>query len=104
VTGPSDSRRFLLTLLFAVWAMAFAYSFHVFAIAAPSGDGFARGLNRVMQFLGWQGVAGVVAVAVFGVSRAWPKGSAVRRMGAVPLFLAGLLVAAILGTILWARM
>lgn len=104
MTEPDDRRRLLLTVLIAVWLLAYGYSFVAFALTQPDGDGFTRGANRVLQFLGWQGVAGIVAVAVFGVSRAWPKGTAVRRLASAPLGLALLLVAAIAGVILWARL
>ncbi len=103
MTPPDDRRRLLLTALIAAWLMAYGYSFVAFAVTEPDGDGFTRGANRILQFLGWQGVAGLFALAVFGVSRAWPRGSAVRRLATAPLGLALLLVAVIGGVILWAR-
>ncbi len=94
--------RFLLTVLFALWAMAFLYSFVSFTFAVPDGSGFTRGMNRITGFLGWQGIAGLLGICIFGVSRGWPVGSSVRRLGVLPLGLAGLLVAGILGVIGWA--
>ena len=90
--GPGDGRRFLLTCLFAAWVMAFGYAFYALAV---------RPVN-IGIFLGWQGVAGALAVAIFGVSRPWPRGAAVRRMGVVPLSLALVLVAGIAGVRYWA--
>ena len=99
---PNDGRRLILTILFAAWLMAFLYAFFSFATLAPTGDGFGRGLNRVTSYLGWQGIAGAIAFAVFGVSRAWPKGSGVRSLGSVPLVIAALHVLAIVAVVVWA--
>lgn len=95
--------RFLLTILAAFWVMAFGYSFVAFAITTPDDVGITGGLDRVNAFLGWQGIAGILGLCLFGVSRAWPKGSVVRRNSAMPLVLAILLVLGILGVIGWAR-
>ena len=94
--------RFLLTVFAALWVLAYVYSFVAFATTAADDMGFTRGMNRVTAFLGWQGVAGIFAFCLFGVSRSWPKGSNVRRNAAVPLILAILLVLAILGVNFWA--
>ena len=99
----SDGRRLLLTGLMALWALAFAYAFVAFWTTAPSGDGFGRGLNRVVTYLGWQGIAGMLAVAIWGVGRGWPKGSSARRLSAVPIALALLHALAIAAIVLWAR-
>ena len=102
MSEPDDTRRFLLTALMAIWLMAYCYSFVALALTEPDGDGFTRGANRVSLFLGWQGVAGALAIAIFGVSRAWPRGSGVRRLATAPLALVLLLVFAIVGLIVWA--
>lgn len=102
MSAPSDVRRFMLTALFAIWALAYAYSFAAYGLTEPSGDGFTRGMNRVSLFLGWQGIAGVLAVAIFGVSRNWPDATSVRRLGSVPLALAGLKIAVLTGFFVWA--
>ena len=105
MTGEAEDKlRFLLTVLAAIWLMAFVYSFASVLLIEPEGTGFTRGLNRVKSFLGWQGIAGLVGIGVFGVSRAWGKGAPVRRLGVVPLGLALLLVLGILGVIAWAAM
>ena len=89
-------------MLLAAWLFAFGYAFFAFATSLPEGDGFVRGMNRITAYLGWQGIAGMTAIALFAVGRGWPKGSAVRRMSVVPLGAAALHVVAIVGIILWA--
>lgn len=96
VTEPGDGTRLLLTVLFAAWAMAFAVAFYAAAVASDLEA-------RTVSFLGWQGVAGTLAIAVFGVSRNWPAGNAVRRLGLVPLAFAAFLAATIVAVVFWAR-
>ena len=96
--------RLLLTVLFAFWAMAFVYSFVAFALTEPDDIGFTMGMNRIRAFLGWQGIAGLLALCIFGVSRSWPPGASVRRLGLVPLVPALGLGAVLLGLIGWAAM
>ena len=99
----TDGRRLLLTVLMAVWVLVFGYAFVAFWTTAPTGDGFGRGLNRVVTYLGWQGIAGMLAVAIWGVGRSWPKGAGARRLSAVPLALALLHAVAIAAIVAWAR-
>ena len=96
--------RFLLTVFAALWVMAYVYSFVVFATTAADDIGFTRGMNRISAFLGWQGVAGLLAFCLFGTSRSWPKGSSVRRNAAVPSMLAILLILGIFGVFIWAAL
>ncbi len=93
MTEPSDSARLALTVLFAAWVVVFAYAFVAYATTSHQG----AGTSKLGAFLGWQGVAGMLAVAVFGVSRKWSRGSPVRRIGYVPLGLALGITAAIAG-------
>ena len=102
MNAPGDGVKLLLTLLFAAWVGAFGYSFFAYVTTAPDDMGFTRGLNRVKSFLGWQGMAGVLALAVFAVSLQWPESAGVRKVARVPLILTGVLVAGIAGVILWA--
>lgn len=97
MSAPADGLRLVLTVLFAAWVLAFFYAFVAYTTASHEGPGFPDGLNKPAVFLGWQGVAGVLAVAVFGVSRRWPRGSAVRKLGAVPLAIALALVLVVVG-------
>lgn len=84
---PSDIRRFLLILIGAVWLMSFVYAF-----MAHSDTHFEW---APIVYLGWQGIAGMAAVALYGIGSAWEKGSAVRRLSRVPVVLALLHVIAI---------
>ena len=84
--------RFLLTVLSALWLIAFVYSFFAARATAETAMGLSAAVEVMGSFLGWQGVAAMFALACFGVSRRWPKGSATRRLGMVPLGLAGLLL------------
>ena len=95
MTDPSDSARLWLTVLFAAWIMAFAYSAFAF-VTTPS-----DAANRSTAFLGWQGVAGIIAVAIFGIARQWPKRSAVRNLAAVPMSFAALLIIVVIGMAFW---
>lgn len=91
----------ILMAILALWAAAWGYSF-VFAVSSVAqGDGFTRGLNRITGFLGWQGVAGMLAFACWGVGRGFPAKSGVRRMSAVPLSLALVLIVLVLGMVFW---
>jgi hypothetical protein len=91
-------------VLWAAWILAFGYAFVHFAVTEPSGDGFVRGANRVLGFLGWQGIAGMIAIAIWGVGRAWPTGHPARRLSLVPIAIALMLVSGLLGLIAWARL
>lgn len=93
---PTPEPRFLLTVLAALWLMAFTYSFVAARAASETAMGLSAGAEALGAFLGWQGMAGLFALAAFGVSRAWPKGSPTRRLGAVPLIAAGGLALGIL--------
>ncbi len=102
VTGPGDGVRLLLTVLLAGWAMAYAYSL----LEVASAESWASYLTLDFQnesslhFLGWQGIAGVIALAVYGVSRLWPRGAAARQLGNLPLLLAVLMMAALAAVVM----
>ena len=100
---PGDRPKLLVVLLVSVWALVWGGSFLAFALAEPTGEGFVKGLNRVGLFLGWQAVAALLAIGAWGVSRRWPKGSAVRRLAALPFFLAMALVVGLIVLVVWAR-
>ena len=90
-------------VMIALWLAASAYSVAFLINVEPTGDGFTRGLNRVSGFLGWQGVAGMLAFAVWGVGLGFPKGSGIRRISAVPLGMALALILLLIGLVIWAR-
>lgn len=103
MTDPGGGKPIVLMVLYAAWVLAFGYSFAAFALAEPTGDGFVRGMNRVAALFGWQGIAGVLAIAIWGVGRQWPKGSPARRISLVPIGLALAQVAGVIGLIVWAQ-
>jgi len=93
----SETRKLLLMALLALWVAAFGYSI-IFAATTPtSGDGFTRGMNRITGFLGWQGVAGTLAFACWGVGWSFERGLGIRRISTVPLGMALLVILAIIG-------
>ena len=100
MVGAMDARRLWLMILGAAWAMAWAGSFLAWWLIAPR-DG-EPGIDRLTAFLGWQAVAGMLAVAVFGAGRGWPARHPVRRWSLVPLGLAALLVVALIFRPIWA--
>jgi len=89
---PSDNTRFLLTVLFAAWVLALVYSIVTYMTTA----GDSGGLGRVSTFLGWQGVAGVMALAIFAKGRSWPAKSSIRSLSRVPLGLAVIMAAVVI--------
>ena len=97
-----DTRKFIMMVLIALWAAAWGYSL-VAVFADPTGDGFSRGLNRVKGFLGWQGIAGMIALALWGVGREFDRNSGLRRISGVPLGMALALLLALGGAWLWVQ-
>ncbi len=91
--------KLLLRIAFLLWALAFAASFAVVLLVPATGDGFTRGLNRVMGFLGWQAVAAVLALAVWTIGNRLARGSPGRRLSRVPAALAGVLAAGIVALV-----
>ncbi len=102
MNGPGDGARLLLTALLAGWALAYGYSLFALPEFMRPREAFDMRLDLgpALHFLGWQGVAGVMAVAVYGVSRLWPRGAAARQLGNLPLALAFLLLAVIAALVL----
>lgn len=98
MTGPGDGVRLLLTVLFAAWSAAFVFAFYGYVVNTDE-----AGRDPVRVFLGWQGVAGVISFAIFGVSRQWPKRSGVRKLAVGPMIIAVLVALGILGVAIWAR-
>ena len=86
-----ETRAFWMMVLGTAWVLAWAGSFSVFAWLEPTGDGFMRGMNRVMAFFGWQGIAAMLSFAVWGLGRNWPPRHSIRRLSLIPVGLALLL-------------
>lgn len=102
--GPGDGKRFLLMALGAAWVMAFVYAFVAAATVALKPTDLGLGLNRISVFFNWQAIAGIIAVAVFGVGLGWEKGSVVRRFSRAPLLIAVAQVVAIVAVVVITRM
>lgn len=92
---------FLLTLLYSLWLLSFAYSFVRFFTIEPVVVESGSSMERMMAFLGWQGIALVLAVAVWAMGRGWSRRSGVRRLTLLPIGLAFLLSGALFGAVLW---
>lgn len=99
---PGDTSRYVLIALYAVWLIVFVYSFFAYAHAPYEGAGFPDGLNKGAVFLGWQGIAAMLALSIWGVGRGWPPGSGTRRISAIPLLPPVLVLMALLGVFAWA--
>ncbi len=95
MSDPGDGTRLLLTVLFALWLGAFGFAFLAHGLT------FAADAESQSAFLGWQGIAGLFAVAVFGVSRQWPASTTIRRLGLVPLMCAGMIWLGIILISMW---
>ena len=98
---PSDTLRLLISVLFAAWVISFAYSFFVFATAFTHVPESSGGAGSVEGFLGWQGVAGLLSVAIFGVRRNWSRRSTVRRLAVLPMTVTVAGFVAIVLIVLW---
>lgn len=96
--------RRVLWIGLVLWALAFAASFLTLVLTEPTGDGFTRGLNRVTNFLGWQVAAGLIGIVLWVVGNGLERGTWPRRLSRAPAAVFGLLVAAIVGLILYANL
>jgi hypothetical protein len=93
--------RGIVYALGAVWAVLMAVSLVSSLGAEAEGDGFTRGLNRIVSFLTWQAVAFIVAVVAATITRAAAQRGVdrIKLAGYLPLaasvFIVGALVAMI---------
>ncbi len=94
----------LLLIILAAWTVAFLGAFVAFWITPATDFGLAAGWNKVGVFMGWQGVAAVLAVLAAVVSRSVPRGERLRWLGLVPMGFLLLLVAGVVALIVWANM
>ncbi|WP_226782069.1 hypothetical protein [Oceaniglobus trochenteri] len=93
------AHRNVFLLLFVLWATVWLWSVAGLWLIAPTGDGFTGGLNRITTFLGWQVLAGGLALCLFWIRQG--VGPALRRLAWLPLCLALLLVAFIAVVLIW---
>ncbi len=95
--SKEDSRALLLMGLLALWLAAYGYSVVVLVTTQPVPAATIPEAKRMVGFLGWQGVAGMVAFACWGVGWSFPRGSGIRRVAAVPIVMALALVLVMAG-------
>ncbi len=87
----------LLMALLALWLGAYIYSVVVLVAAGPEVEATLPYLKRDIGFLGWQGVAGIIAFGCWGVGWSFPKGTGIRRISGLPLGMALAMVLVISG-------
>lgn len=97
------TRRNWIWLLLALWITLYAASFIVAHATAPTGDSFLRGMNRLMVFFQYQGLAAVVAVLIWWNGSAFAPRSWSRRLTRAPVGLAVALVLVIVGIVISAN-
>ncbi|MGI3183765.1 hypothetical protein [Nioella aestuarii] len=93
-------RHIALKIILLAWVAIMGISIFGYILTEASGDGFTRGLNRIMVFLGWQ-IAGLVValICLFLRARVEP-GRPLRWVAMVPALVAGAQVLAILSLFL----
>lgn len=94
--------RPLIWFLLILWGIAFAASAHSLVFVAPTGDGFARGLNKLEGFALWQMIASLLSVLVWWAGRRIPLGI-LRWVTRLPALLALALTAFVVSLIVWAN-
>ncbi|WP_375175813.1 hypothetical protein [Pseudooceanicola sp.] len=94
------AHRLTVTLLI-LWALVWVGSFALPYMLAPTGDGFTRGLNRLMAFFGLQIGAGAIGLLLVFIR---PATGRIRWLALLPTGMAGLLIAALVGVIAWAQL
>ena len=93
-----ERRLWLVMGLLALWLAAYGYSIVIILGADPATDGATRSPGRWTGFLGWQGVAGITALAIWGVGQGFPKRTGIRRISAAPL---GMALALVMLVLVW---
>ncbi len=83
-----ERRLLALMVLLVLWLAAGIVSVMVLLRSQPLGPG----LSPMQGFLGWQGVAGMLAFGCWGIGMGFPRGAPVRRVAAIPLAVALALV------------
>ena len=98
MTAETDERRTLLLMaLMALWLATYGFSVLLLVTTKPAASAALPDMNRIVGFLGWQGIAGMIAFACWGVGWSFPKGAGIRRISAVPLVMALALIVVMVG-------
>lgn len=87
--------------LLLLWAAVMALSVWFVVTTDPTGDGFTRGMNRVVGFLGFQFLAAGIAMLVLLSGAALPRGGWLQRAHRVPVAVAAIEIAALLVLVVW---
>jgi hypothetical protein len=85
----TPDRHISLKLLLLIWAIIMGISVFGYALTDPEGDGFARGMNRVVSFLSWQIAGLVLALVCLFLRAAVDRGRPLRWLALVPALVAG---------------
>jgi hypothetical protein len=102
---PEDARsmqpKHTVYALSGVWLLLFVISFVTLQVVQPTGDGFTRGLNRIVAFLSWQGAAFVVAMVLAWLTRrAAERGvDRIKLVGYLPLAASVFIVASFIAIV-----
>lgn len=97
----TGARKSILIGLMAVWGVCVMASVLVPMTQAAEGDSFARGMNRVATFFGFQIAAGITALVILLFRPLQGKG---RIVTLAPIALAGLLILGVMAIIIFARL
>ena len=90
-----ETRTLLLMALLALSLAAWGYSVVLLVAAGEAGPG------RMVGFLGWQAVAGMLAFACWAVGWPFAQGTGIRRVSGVPVVMAFALGLVVLGLALF---
>ena len=100
-------RKSTLPILIAsgAWLICFLLSFFLWWLTAPTGDSFARGMNRLMILLGWQAVGFLFAIAsgIMAFSMSQRISSRLKWLGYTPLLVSGLCVLGVVLLVLYVQ-
>jgi hypothetical protein len=97
-------RSWMIGILVA-WVVVFAASFIIPTFVPATGDGFVRGLNRLVYWFWFQAAAFVLAIAAAWLahSRRTEISRTLARFAFVPLLVAAAQIVLLASIIYWAR-
>lgn len=98
----SDTKLLLLMLVLGAWGLTFGYSF-VSYLGIMQGSDVVQGSSRMNNFIGWQVLAAMLAFVLWGLGRAFPKDSGMRRVSRWPMGMALLLILVLTGAFFYYR-
>lgn len=85
----SERASATLIIMLLIWTAIMGASVLGYALTEPSGDGFTRGLSRMMTFLGWQLAAMVIALICLFLRPRVARGRPLRWIALGPALVAG---------------